>query len=188
MIRLAPLLLCLLVVAAGCGSDTTPATSVPSAPAKQATARVEPSPTSTATPAVGLTSPQLAPFRQMTEAVNRGDVAAAMAVFTDDVIWERGGQCPPTFCKGIQTVQRELTRDVGAHHLITLLSADTVGNAPRVRLELRTDGTRRGGVERIIQFFTLELRGEKIAAVRVSFDTDDAVTAAFVASQAGTQR
>ena len=188
MTRLAPLLLCLLMVAAGCGSDTTTAPSVPSTATRQATARVEPSATSVATQAVGLTSPQLAPFRQMVEAVNRGDVAAAMAVFTDDVIWERGGQCLPMFCKGIEAVRRELTRDVGAHHQITLLSVDTVGNAPRVRLELRTDGTRRGGVERIVQFFSLELRGEKIAAVRVSFDTDDAVTAAFVASQAGTQR
>lgn len=124
----------------------------------------------------------------MADALNRGDAAAALIVFTDDVVWERGGQCPPGTCAGKQVVQRELTRDVAAHHQLTLLSADTVGTAPTIRLELRNDGTRRANVDRVIQFFAIEIRDDKISSVRVSFDMSDAVTAGFVASQAGTQR
>lgn len=173
-----------LVAAFGlaCGTDAQP--TVAQTPTTDALKKV---PSSTATP-TDLASPELAPFRQFVEAVNRADTAAALALLTEDVVWERGGQCPPAACKGKRLAERELTRDVGAHHLITPLTVDQVDNVPRVRVELRTDGTRRGGAERIIQFFSLELRDGKIAAVRVAFDTTDPATAAFVASQAGTQR
>lgn len=84
-------------------------------------------------------------------------------------------------------MQRELTRDVAAHHQLTLLSANTTAS-PIIRLELRTDGTRRANVDRVIQFFAIEVKDDKISSVRVSFDLSDAVTAGFVASQAGAQR
>ena len=164
----------------GCGTDAPLATQAPTlAPTVTRTP--------TATPS-SLTSAELAPFPQFVEAVNRGDVPAALSNLTENVARERGGQCPLGTCRGKQAAEREVTRDVGAHHAITPLTADRVDNMPRVRLELRTDGTGRGGTERIIQFFSLELRAGKITAVRVAFDTSDPAAAAFVASQAGTQR
>lgn len=177
-------LVILLLMVTACRSESSPASTV------QPTARAAESPVATATvpEAPGLASTRVAPFRQMADALNRGDATAAARVFTDEAVWERGGQCPPGACIGKQAVQRELTRDVTAHHQLTLLSADTATTIPIVRLELRNDGTRRAGVERVIQFFAIEMKNDKISSLRVSFDMSDAVTARFVASQAGTQR
>lgn len=176
-----------LLSVAACGGDPSPAQP---GPAAQSTVRATEPTASTpaAVEALGLDSPRVAPFRRMADALNRGDAAAALTAFSDEAVWERGGQCPPGACIGKQAVQRELTRDVTAHHQLTLLSADTAAAAPTVRLELRNDGTRRANVDRVIQFFALEIRDDRISSVRVSFDMSDAVTARFVASQAGTQR
>ncbi len=178
-----------LTLVVACGGESTPATSTASptvvAPVGR-TAETAPSPAATREP--DLSSPQFTAFRQVVDAVNRGDVPGALKHFTDDVVWERGGQCPPTMCKGVQAVQRELTRDVGAHHELRPLTGEMAAGGLQVRAEVRTDGTRRGGVDRIIQIFALEMRGEQISAVRVSFDMADAVTAGFVTSQAGTQQ
>ena len=151
------------------------------------------SPSSTATPTtpavISTRTPSpsqgtLAPFRQFVEAVNKADVDGALNVFADDVVWERGGQCPAAACVGKQAVQREIARDVANHHVMTIVGADESERKLSMRIELRTDGTRRANVERIIQIFSLEQNGDKIAAVRVGFDTSDPVTAAFVATQA----
>lgn len=183
----ASLLVTVLLFATACGSDTSPAR--PTSTAQPTTRPTEPAgATPAAAEAAGLASPRLAPFRQMADTLNRGDATAAAGVFTDEAVWERGGQCPPGACIGKQAVQRELTRDVMAHHQLTLLSADTATTSPIVRLELRNDGTRRAGVERVIQLFAIEMKNDKISSLRVSFDMSDAVTARFVASQAGTQR
>jgi len=149
---------------------------------------VAPALTATATAATGLDATDLAPVRQYLDALNRGDVVSALAAFTDDVVWERGGQCPPGACVGKTALQREITRDVMAHHKLTPLSVDTSKGTPEVRLELRNDGTQRGNVERVIQVFAFKLKDAKISAVGVSFDGTDPVTAAFIAAQAGTRR
>lgn len=167
--------------ATGASTPYRPTAAVQSSPFP-ATPTIEPSADTT-----GLSSPKAAAFREFAEAVNRGDVSSALAVVTDDIIWERGNQCPAGTCIGKQAVQREITRDVMAHHKLTLVSIDTSTANPIIRLETRNDGTRRVNVDRVIQLFRLELRGDKIAAVRVSFDLSDPVTAAFVASQSGTQ-
>lgn len=118
-----------LVAAFGlaCGTDAQP--TVAQTPTTDALKKV---PSSTATP-TDLASPELAPFRQFVEAVNRADTAAALALLTEDVVWERGGQCPPAACKGKQLAERELTRDVGAHHQL-----DTASRAARVVSVLAT--------------------------------------------------
>lgn len=188
MKRAIALIVTVLLSTAACRRDT-PASH--SAPPIQPTMKITESSTATVTTAstaAGLASPRVAPFRRMSEALNLGDASTALTLFADEAIWERGGQCPPGVCVGKQTVQRELMRDVAAHHQLTLLSADAEAAAPIVRLELRNDGTRRAGVERVIQFFAVEIRNDKISAIRVSFDMSDPVTAQFVASQAGSQR
>lgn len=124
-----------------------------------------------------------APFRQFVESVNNGDVNGALTVLTDDVVWERGGQCPPGACVGKQAVQREIARDVANHHVMTIVGSDAEENNQKVRIELQTDGTRRANVERIVQIFYVELKSNKIAAVRVAVDTSDPATAAFQAAQ-----
>ena len=177
--------LLLTACSAGASTSVAPAATAQRTPSPTASAPVS---TAAATEATGLASPKVAAFRQYADAINRGDVTGALAVFTDDVVWERGGQCPPGACTGKPTVQREITRDVTAHHKLTLVAADTSGANPTIRLELRNDGTQRGNVERVIQFFALELKNDRISAVRVSFDLTDPVTTAFVIANVGTQR
>ena len=122
-------------------------------------------------------------FRQFVDAVNLGDVAGALTVFTDVVVWERGGRCPPGACVGTAAVRGEIEKDVADHHRIDIIDIQASDNILTVRVELRTDGTRAAGVERIIQLFTVEVRGDKISSVRVMVDTTDPQTAGFLAAR-----
>ena len=174
-----------LVLTACSGKASSP--SIPVA-ATRYPATATPTLTPAATAPSLLRASNLAPVRLYLDALNQGDIAAALATFTDDAIWERGGQCPPGACAGTTAVRAEITRDVAAHHKLTPLSADESTGSVAVRLELRNDGTQRANVDRVVQIFAFKLRGGKISAVAVSFDGSDPVTAAFVASQAGTRR
>ncbi len=118
-------------------------------------------------------------FRQFVEAINQGDVAAALALFTDDATWERGGRCPPNECVGIAAVQGEIEKDVTDNHRIDIVSIEVSGNTVTARVELRTDGTRARSVERIIQIFTVEVTGDKISSLQAAPDLTDPVTADF---------
>ena len=124
-------------------------------------------------------------FRQFAEAINQGDTAGALALFTDDATWERGGRCPPGACVGIVAVQGEIEKDIADHHQIDVISVEVTGNTVNARVELRTDGTRARGVERIIHLFTLEVAGDKIASLHAAPDLTDPVTADFAARGPG---
>jgi hypothetical protein len=178
---------CCLLLAACSGSADESARPAATAQRTASPPIMAPTVAVSATAASPLGSPNIAVFVQFANSINSGDVIAALTVFSDDVVWERGGQCPPGACIGKPAVQREITRDVMAHHKLTLVSAETSTTSPTVRLELRNDGTQRGNVERVIQYFAIEMKSDKISAVRVSFDLSDPVTAGFVASQSGTQ-
>src|SRR5207244_20051 len=66
-------------------------------------------PTSTATPAA---TPDLASIlRQHLDAVNRGDVDAAVAAFTDDATLVRGTCSPLNPCVGKAEVQRQVQNE-----------------------------------------------------------------------------
>lgn len=123
--------------------------------------------------------------RQFVEAVNAGNVSGALAMLDEAVIWERGGQCPPLFCKDKQAAERELTRDVTNHHALVMTGTEPAAAGLKARMELRNDGIRRANVERVIQIWALETKAGKISAVRVTNDASDPVTAAFLATPGG---
>ena len=123
-------------------------------------------------------------FRQFTDAVNAGDVDVALATFTEDATWVRGGRCPPGGCTGQAAIRGELEKDVADHHRIDIVDTQVSGSTLTARVELRTDGTRAAGVERIIQMFTVEFRGDKMSALRARPDLTDSQTAAFAAPRA----
>jgi hypothetical protein len=174
------------LIVVGCRGASSPAVATSTQPVASSTVAV--TATAAATAEAGLAAANLVPIRQYIDAINRGDATGALVPFADDVVWERGGQCPAGKCVNKTAVAGEVARDVAAHHRLTPLSVDTSGAGAVVRLELRNDGTQRANVERVIQLFAFQLRGAQISAVTVSFDGSDAVTAAFVASQAGTRR
>lgn len=123
---------------------------------------------------------QAALFRSFVAAINVGDPAAAKALFKADATWERGGQCPPGACAGLERLGEEIDRDVANHHRIDILSIESAGSGATARVELRNDGTRSASVERIIQIFAISVGEGKIASLRAVNDVSDPVTVEFV--------
>ena len=117
-------------------------------------------------------------FAEFVDAVNDGDVDAALALFTEDATWTRGGRCPPGSCAGLAAVRTELEKDVEDNHQIAIVDVQTTGSTLTARTELRTDGTREEeGIDRVIQTVTLEFDGGKISAIKVVPDFTDPQTA-----------
>ncbi len=116
-------------------------------------------------------------FDEFVDAVNGGDVDAALALFTEDATWTRGGRCPPGACVGTDAIRGELQKDVADHHQIVIIEVEVSGSMLTGRTELRTDVTRAEGIERAIQTVTLEFYGEKISSLEIAPDFTDPMTA-----------
>ncbi len=133
--------------------------------------------------AVSVTSGQetdpAATFSQYADAVNRGDVDDALALFTEDATWVRGGRCPPGACVGQAAVRVELETEVASQHRIDIIDTQVTGSTLTARAEFQTVMTRAAGVERIILAYTVEFQGDKISALQAMPDLTDSQTAAF---------
>ena len=118
-------------------------------------------------------------FRQYAEAVNAGDVDGALALFTEDATWVRGGRCPPGACAGQAAVRAELETEVANNHRSDIIDIQVTDSTLTARAEFQTDRTREAGVERIVLAYTVELRGDQISALQARPDLTDPQTAAF---------
>lgn len=116
-------------------------------------------------------------FDEFVDAINGGDVDAALALFTEDATWTRGGRCPPGTCAGTDAIRGELEKDVDDHHRIDVVDVEVSGSTLTARTELRTDGTREEGIERVIQTVTLEFDEDKISSLLIVPDLTDPMTA-----------
>lgn len=120
-------------------------------------------------------------------AINRGDLAGALALFADDAV-RISSQCPPPAgCVGKDGIGTELARVIGIHQTVTVLSEQVSGDTVTERVEVRNDTTRKLGIDRIIANATYIVRGGKIISQRAVQDTSDPQTAQFVAATAATQ-
>ncbi len=113
------------------------------------------------------------------DALNRGDVAGAVALLTDDVIRQDDGGCAQVPCVGGAAVQKAFERVVAVNVRTTPVSTQVSGNTVTFRGEVRSDNTRAAGVERFIYVGTYEVRGDKIAAFRIRADESDPQTATY---------
>jgi ketosteroid isomerase-like protein len=124
-------------------------------------------------------------YRQFLEAQNRGDVAAQLALLTDDAVIVAdfaGGLCTPTApCVGKAAIRRELERRVAAGAQSMIPAFQLSGDTATARIELRNPVTRSAGIERAILVNTIVARGGRIASVRSLLDTADPQTAGAVA-------
>lgn len=118
-------------------------------------------------------------FGQYAAAVNEGDVGGALALFTEDAAWVRGGRCPPGACVGQAAVRVELEQEIANQHRIDIIDTQVTGSTLTARAEFQTDMTRAAGVERIILAYTVEFQGDKISLLRAMPDLSDPQTAAF---------
>jgi hypothetical protein len=126
----------------------------------------------------------LAVQQQLLDTLARGDVQAALALFTDDaVIDTESGLCATAPCVGKAAIQKDFERYVmDKSRRVTTLNSYTSGNVLVTRFEARSAVIKRAGVDRIILWGIREMRGDKIASSRCCLpDRTDAQTARFLA-------
>jgi limonene-1,2-epoxide hydrolase len=133
-----------------------------------------------ATPVALAQSDPAALLKHYAEAINRGDVAGALALYAHDAVIDGGGQCAAAPCVGKAEIQKELARQVTDKQHLTILKQYVSGNVLTGRVEVRNDMVKTAGVERIISWGIFETKDEKIAYARIGIaDRSDPQTARF---------
>jgi ketosteroid isomerase-like protein len=121
--------------------------------------------------------------QQLADALARGDVQAALSLFTDDaVIDSESGLCAKAPCTGKAAIQKDFERYVAdkSRH-VTPLNTYLSGDILVTRFEARSANIKKAGTERIILWGIREFRGDKIAVSRCCLpDRTDAQTARFL--------
>jgi hypothetical protein len=121
--------------------------------------------------------------QQLSDALARGDVPAAVALFTDDaVIDTESGLCASVPCVGRAAIQKDLERYVAdkSRH-VTSLGTYISGNVVVMHFEARSAQIEKAGVHRIILWGIREMKGDKIASSRCCLpDRTDSQTARFI--------
>ena len=121
--------------------------------------------------------------QHLLDALARGDVAAALALFTEDaVIDAESGYCARGPCVGKAAIQKDLERYVAdKSRRVTTLNTYVSGNVVLTRFEGRSATIQKAGVDRIILWGIREIRGDKIASVRCCLpERTDSQTARFL--------
>jgi hypothetical protein len=121
--------------------------------------------------------------QQLLDALARGDVQAAVALFTDDaVIDTESGLCARAPCVGKVAIQKDFERYVAdkSRH-VKSLGTYVSGNILVTRFEARSALIEKAGVDRIILWGIREMKGDKIASSRCCLpDRTDSQTARFL--------
>jgi len=130
------------------------------------------------TPAPAEVDPASLAERDMA-AESRGDVAAALASYSDDAIVQYGGLCW-TPCVGKAAIQKELERRVAAKNRWTIIGKYVSGNVAVVQTELQIGYIEKSGIDRVIVWCIYEVKGDKIAVVTLVGQRTDPQTARFI--------
>lgn len=127
-------------------------------------------------------------FQQLDDAINGGDVAAAMALFSDDAVSEGGPQCSAAPCAGKAAIQGDIEYYILLGNVsFSACTTEGSGNTAIARCEVRTNGTRADGIDRFIASRTVEALGGKISAFRWgALDISDQQTATYWADSGAT--
>ena len=112
-------------------------------------------------------------------AESRGDVATALASYSDDAIVQYGGLCW-TPCVGKAAIQKELERRVAAKNRWTIIGKYVSGNVAVVQTELQIGYIEKSDVDRVIVWCIYEVKGDKIAVVTLVGQRTDPQTARFI--------
>lgn len=121
--------------------------------------------------------------QQLTDALAKGDVAAAMTLFTDDAVLDtESGLCARAPCVGKSAIQKDLERYVtDKTRRVKTLNTYVAGDLLVTRFEARSAMIEKAGVERIILWEIREMKGDKIASSRCCMpDRTDSQTARFI--------
>jgi hypothetical protein len=121
--------------------------------------------------------------QQLSDALARGDVPAAVALFTDDaVIDTESGLCASAPCVGKEAIRKDFERYVtDKSRRVTSLGTFVAGNVVVTHFEARSAQIEKAGVHRIILWSIREMKGDKIASSRCCLpDRTDSQTARFI--------
>jgi hypothetical protein len=121
--------------------------------------------------------------QQLSDALARGDVPAAVALFTDDaVIDTESGLCASVPCVGKDAIRKDFERYVlDKSRRVTSLGTFVAGNVVVTHFEARSATIEKAGVDRIILWSIREMKGDKIASSRCCLpDRTDSQTARFL--------
>jgi len=129
-------------------------------------------------PAPAQTDPASLAERELA-AETSGDVAAALALYSDDAIIQYGGLCG-TPCVGKAAIQKELERRVEAKNRWTITGKYVAGNVAVVQTELRIGFIESSGVDRVVVWCIYETNDNKIAVVTLVGQRTDPQTARFI--------
>ena len=116
------------------------------------------------------------------EAIARGDVDAALALYADDAVLDGFPACKILFntpCVGKAAIRKALELRVKHKVKSTAIASYPSGNVLTSRNEVQTKGTRKAGIDRIIRWDIMEVNGGKIVSVRSLFEFSDPLTARY---------
>lgn len=116
------------------------------------------------------------------KAANAGDMATIRALIADDVARSDFVGCTAAMNNKDCLVFYIETTVVGQHGAIKVTGHERHGDEVHARLELRTDGTRRAGVERALGTDIVKVNNGKIVFFRFVPDFGDEQTAIFFGS------
>jgi hypothetical protein len=120
-------------------------------------------------------------YRQFIEAINRGDVNAAVALMTDDAQLQGTPGCLMSACRGKAAVRQDLEQDAAAHLQIQFLGTIQVsGSTVKANTAHRADLLRGTGISRVIINETATFQGDKISRFVLEPETADPQTATLV--------
>ena len=112
-------------------------------------------------------------------AETRGDVAAALALYSDDAIVQYGGLCW-TPCVGKDAIKAELERRVAAKNRFKIIGKYLSGNVAVVQTELKIGYIEKSGVDQVVVWSIYEVKGDKIAVATLVGQRTDPQTARFI--------
>src|SRR5262249_31647558 len=112
-------------------------------------------------------------------AESRGDVAAVLALYSDNAIIQYGGLCW-TPCVGKAAIQKELERRTAAQDRFQIIGKYVSGNVAVVQTELQIGFIEASGVDRVVVWNIYEVVGDKIAVATLVGQRTDPQTARFI--------
>ena len=113
------------------------------------------------------------------QAINRGDIDAVVASFTEDVVLVRSSCLSQQPCRGIDSLRPALQNERNARVSYGLLSSRVSGDTVTARLEYWNVNVPNVGAQRAIQNATVTFRGDKIASWFQELDLSDEQSAIF---------
>lgn len=126
--------------------------------------------------------------QQWLDAINGGDIAAVMDLFTEDAVWDSGLLCENQPCRGKGAVQDLIEYLLSKHFQFartrTVVNTYQVGDWKQIAVsgwsETQSNLYHDAGLERFISVTTLGLRGDKIASVSYFGDRADDATRQYL--------